>query len=174
MARRGMKVNVAKTKVMVNGKKAEVIRSGRYPCAVCGKSVGQNSILRTVCDYWCYKRCSWLRSMNNAPDFQCSTCSGPNLMEPSDDLQLEGEAVEEVKEFCYLGDLLDSEGGVERIVRMRVSAAWYKWRNISCLMMNESLPLKNRARVYDACIRSVLLYGAEGWPMTERVATEGC
>ena len=91
-------------------------------------------------------------------------------MEPSDDLQLEGEAVEEVKEFCSLGDLLDSEGGVERTVRMRVSAAWYKWRDISSLLMNESLPLKNRARVYDACIRSVLLYGAEGWPMTERVA----
>ena len=40
MARRGMKVNVAKTKVMVTGKKAEVIRSGRDPCAVCRKVVG--------------------------------------------------------------------------------------------------------------------------------------
>ena len=170
MARRGMKVNVAKTKVMVTGKKAEVIRSGRYPCAVCGKGVGLNSILCTVCGYWCHKRCSGLRSINNAPDFQCSTCTGPNLMEPRDDLQLEGEAVEEVKEFCYLGDLLDSEGGVERTVKMRVSAAWHKWRDISSLLTNKSLPLKNRARVYDACIRSVLLYGAEGWPMTERLA----
>ena len=83
-------------------------------------------------------------------------------MEPCDALQLEGETVEEVKEFCYLGDLLDSEGSVERAVRMRVSAAWNKWRDISSLLINKSLPLKNRARVYDACIRSVLLYGAEG------------
>ena len=37
MAKRGMKVNVAETKVMVTGKKAEVVRSGRHPCAVCGK-----------------------------------------------------------------------------------------------------------------------------------------
>ena len=171
MARRGMKVNVAKTKVMVTGKKAEVIRSGRDPCAVCGKGVGRNSILCTVCDFWCHKRCSGLRSINNTPDFQCSTCSGQNLLEPCDDLQLDGEVVEEVKEFCYLGDLLDSEGGVERTVRMRVSAAWHKWRDISSLLINKCLPLKNRARVYDACIRSVLLYGAEGWPMTERITS---
>ena len=36
----------------------------------------------------------------------------------------EGETVEEVREFCYLGDLLDTEGSVERAVRMRVAAAW--------------------------------------------------
>ena len=59
---------------------------------------------------------------------------------------------------------------MEQSVRMRVSAAWHKWRDISSLLLNKSLPLKNRARVYDACIRSVLLYGAEGWPVTERVA----
>ena len=40
MAKREMKVNVAKIKVMVTGKKAEVVRSGRHPCVVCGKGVG--------------------------------------------------------------------------------------------------------------------------------------
>ena len=79
--------------------------------------------------------------------------------------------MEEVREFCYLGDLLDSEGGVERTVRTTVSAAWHKWRDIASLLINKSLPLKNRARVYDACIRSVLLYGAEGWPVTEKIAS---
>ena len=32
--------------------------------------------------------------------------------------------------FCYLGDVLDSEGGAERAVRARVAAAWRKWREI--------------------------------------------
>ena len=74
------------------------------------------------------------------------------MEKPCDDLQLEGGVVEKVKEFCYLGDLLDPEGGVERAVRMRVSAAWYKWRDISSPLINKSVPLKNRARVYYACI----------------------
>ena len=104
MARRGMKVNVAKAKVLVTGKKAEVVRSGRHPCTVCGKGIGQDSILCTVYGFWCHNRCSGVRNINNTPDFQCSTCMGQNQMkEIRDDLQLEGGVVEEVKEFYYLG-----------------------------------------------------------------------
>ena len=44
MNKKGMKVNISKTKVMVTGKKNSVIRSGRCPCGVCGRLVGQNSI----------------------------------------------------------------------------------------------------------------------------------
>ena len=41
MARRGMKVNIGKSKLMVTGMRNEVIISGRYPCGVCGRGVGQ-------------------------------------------------------------------------------------------------------------------------------------
>ena len=37
-----------------------------------------------------------------------------------------GGQIEEVQEFCYLGDMLDCEAGVERAMRARVSAAWKK------------------------------------------------
>ena len=59
-----------------------------------------------------------MRNVNNAPDFQCPTCRGRNAMEElRDHVQLDGEGVfEEAKEFCYLGNLLDPEGGVERAV----------------------------------------------------------
>ena len=90
-------------------------------------------------------------------------------VEVDDALRIDGETVEEVKEFCYLGDLLDTEGSVERAVRMRVAAAWRKWREIASLLLNRAIPLRHRGRVYDACVRSVLLYGSEGWPMTDRV-----
>ena len=91
---------MAKTKVMAAGKKAEVVRSGRHLCAVCGKGVGQNPILCTVCGFWCHNRCSGVRIINNAPDFQCPICRGQNQMKESlNDLQLEGGMVEVVKEF---------------------------------------------------------------------------
>jgi len=59
---------------------------------------------------------------------------------------------------------------------MRVAAAWRKWRDIANLLINKAIPLKHRGRVYDACVRSVLLYGAEGWAMTDRVQSivTGC
>ena len=104
--------------------------------------------------------------------FLCPICAGlgdRSVDEESDDIHIGSEVIEEVEEFCYLGDLLDCEGGVERAGRMRVSAAWRKWREISSLLVNRSMPAVCRERVYDACIRSVMLYGSEGWPMTDRL-----
>ena len=69
-----------------------------------------------------------------------------------------------VTQFCYLGDVLDSEGGAEKAVRARVAAAWGKWKEISGLLLNKGIPLAQRGMVFDACIRSVMLYGGETWP----------
>ena len=49
---------------------------------------------------------------------------------------VEGCVVGVVSQICYLGDVLDSEGGAERAVRARVAAAWAKWREISGLLLN--------------------------------------
>ena len=169
---RGMKVNVGKTKLMVTGKKAEVIRSGMYPCGVCGRGARANSILCSSCLNWCHRRCSGLRVLREDPNYICPSCSRQNSPQPAeedDTILIDGDRIEEVKEFCYLGDLLDSDGSVERAVRMRVAAAWRKWREIASLLTNKGIPLRHRGNVYDACVRSVLLYGAESWAMTERV-----
>ena len=169
LERRGMNVNIGKTKLMVTGKKAEVIRSGRYPCGVCGSGVRENSIFCSSCQNWCHKRCSGLHVLREDPNFICPSCSSPRTVEDDDTIEIDGNRIEEVKEFCYLGDMLDSEGSVERAVRMRVAAAWMKWREIASLLTNKQIPLRHRGNVYGACIRSVLLYGAESWAMTQRV-----
>ena len=69
-----------------------------------------------------------------------------------------------VTQFCYLGDVLDSEGGAERAVRARVAVAWGKWRKISGLLLYNSVPLVQRNIVFDASIRSVMLYGRRRGP----------
>ena len=86
--------------------------------------------------------------------------------------QGEEEVVHEVQEFCYLGDMVDRGGGVWRAVAMRTAAAWRKWWEIGGLLCDRAIPLKKRASIYEACIRSVLLYGKETWPMTQKV--ENC
>ena len=74
-----------------------------------------------------------------------------------------------VTQFCYFGDVLDSEGGDKRAVRARVAAAWGKRREISGLLLNKGIPLARRGMVFDACIRSVMLYGGETWALTKRL-----
>ena len=62
MELKGLKINIEKTKVMRSGKSGgEIVKTGRWPCAVCGKGVGANSIQCTDCYGWVHKRCSGAR-----------------------------------------------------------------------------------------------------------------
>lgn len=171
MEQRGLKINMEKTKLMVSGKPANTrVESGRWPCSGCGRGVGVNSILCMRCNRWCHRRCTGLRNLRGMQNFICPTCRMGQRNQENDreNLVVDGGELEEVEQFCYLGDMIDCEAGVERTVRMRVAAAWSKWREMSSLLTNHSIPLKSRAGVYEACIRSVLLYGSETWAINER------
>jgi hypothetical protein len=101
--------------------------------------------------------------------FSCTACEGRRT---GDMVAVDEETrgvIREVKQFCYLGDMLDSEGRVERSVRKRVAGAWKKWREIGGLLINKGIPLSYRGKVYEACIRSVLLYGLKTWSLTKNV-----
>ena len=108
--------------------------------------------------------------MSGVQNFECPLCRrGNNRKEEERGLITTGGRIEEVDEFCYLGNVLDCEAGVEKAVRARVAAAWTKWREMASLLINRSIPLKVRASVYESCVRSVMLYGAETWAMTGRM-----
>ena len=175
LERRGLKINVGKTKILVSGKDGlSAIPSGQYPCGVCAQGVGSNSVLCTQCGKWVHKRCSGLRNVTRTVNYVCPTCTTPVNGRAVEEEHItlgpgSNNVVEEVESFMYLGDVVDREGGVERSVRARVAAAWCKWREITGLLCNKRIPLKSRSSIYDACVRSVMLYGSETWPLTQRL-----
>ena len=65
--------------------------------------------------------------------------------------------------------MLDCTGGTEWTVRNRIACAWSNWREVSNLLINLGISLRHRAKVYEACIRSVMLYGPETWALTKKV-----
>jgi len=45
-----MRVNVSKTKVVISGERQKPVqKTARWPCGVCGRGVGSNSIQCTTC-----------------------------------------------------------------------------------------------------------------------------
>ena len=54
--RKGMRVNLGKTKLMVSGMEEETFDSKIDPCDVCGTRVMFNSVLRTACGKWVHAR----------------------------------------------------------------------------------------------------------------------
>ena len=123
--------------MVTGGEVGDVVGVGRYPCGVCGRGVGASLVLCTACGKWCLKRCSGLGRLSTAAVslFQCPACARGSAG---------GGVVGEVKQFCYLGDVLEWGGGSERAIRARVGAAWGKWKEIESLLVNRSIPLHHR------------------------------
>ena len=50
---KGLKLNMGKTKLMIPGRDLRKLQtSGKYPCAVCRKGVGKNSIFCSGCSFF--------------------------------------------------------------------------------------------------------------------------
>ena len=72
---KGFKINMNKSKFMISGKEKHVIETGKFPCSVCHKGVGANSVQCKTCKKWCHHRCSKLGKVSEAGEnFMCPTC----------------------------------------------------------------------------------------------------
>ena len=170
MELKGLKVNIEKTKVMRSGKSGgEIVKTGRWPCAVCGKGVGANSIQCSDCCGWVDKRCSGTRyPLVTIQSFRCSICLREEGVrcegERMKNMNLKnGEVLEGVSKICYLGDMLNGEGGSSLVSISRVRCDWKKFRELSGILTSKKVALRLKGKVYGACVRSSMIYGSETW-----------
>ena len=168
MEMKGLHVNIKKTKILCSKSNTTPLnKSGKNPCAVCWKGVGTNSILCNSCKNWTHKKCTTIKgNLSRVKDFVCKRCLEeiPSVNE-SDKIRLIDDDLEVVRKFCYLGDMLDSNASAESSVICRVQCAWKKFREILPLLTNKSITPKVRGHLYNVCVRSVLLYSGETWPI---------
>ena len=62
---KGMRVNMNKTKVMISGERQKVRQKAvSWPCVVCSKGVGSNSLQCNSCQKWVHKKCSGIKGSN--------------------------------------------------------------------------------------------------------------
>ena len=105
--------------------------------------------------------------------FVCRTCLGHNCsVEEKVEFKRSKNVLEEVEKFCYLGDMIICYGEASEAVSPRIGSAWKKFRELSgVLVWTHGLSLKQRGKIYQYCVRPVLLYCCETWELT--VADEG-
>src|SRR6266446_4178714 len=170
MEEKGLRVNMGKTKVMkcqVRAGQAE--NSGKWPCGVCRKGVGRNSILCRSCNKWNHKKCSGVTGrLKDVSVFKCSKCI-EGVQDVADELGCvmlrQFGRLECVDKFCYLGDMIGAGGGAEEASRTRVRCAWGKFRQLLPILTMRGASLKLKGKIYRSCVQSVLVYGSETWPM---------
>ena len=171
MEKKGLQVNVGKTKIMMYDTGLDLLQSsGEFPCAVCRTGVGSNSIFCNACKHWVHKKCSGLKRLKKDPDYRCTQCQG--TAHPLDgrlqkEVQVGPDKLEVVASFCYLGDMLSAAGGCELSTTTRVKTAWKKFKDLLPVLSSRHLSFKTRGRVYSTCVRSAMLHARETWPLTK-------
>ena len=64
-----------------------------------------------------------------------------------------------VKSFCYLGDTLDGNGGVDLAARIRRGRM--KFRELLPFLTSRAPPLQMKHRVYASCVKISMVYGSK-------------
>lgn len=81
-----------------------------------------------------------------------------------DPINLEGGEVEFVDEFPYLGSIISSSGKMDADVERRVAQVSKAFGALrKAVFLDKNLKLTTKRKLYNACVLSVLLYGAECW-----------
>ena len=84
-----------------------------------------------------------------------------------DPIIVNGEAIEEVQDFTYLGSNISRDGGAERDVELRIGKARQASRILRPIWLSSQLSTNTKIRIFNTNVNSVLLYGSEPWKSTE-------
>ena len=79
---------------------------------------------------------------------------------------IDGEEIEEVASFTYLGSDLNKEGGAAEDIRRRIGKACAAYYRLSKVWKNTNIFTKTKVKILKSNVVSVLLYGCESWRMT--------
>ena len=105
---KGLRVIVNKTKLVCSKHNSSVKSDPvKWPCNICCKGAGINSIICQSCNHWVHKRYSKIKGRLKAdPSFKCDACTN-NIMTISQDdpeVIIGNDKFEVVDSFHYLGD----------------------------------------------------------------------
>jgi len=70
---------------------------------------------------------------------------------------------------CYLGSIVAENGGTSREVSARIQKARESFSKLRRVWLSKSLRKDTKIRIFNACVKSVLLYGCETWFVTKEI-----
>ena len=80
-----------------------------------------------------------------------------------------GESLEDVESFTYLGSTIDKEGGVQEDVKRRIQKARQAFIGLRKIWASRSIQEKTKLKIFNSNVKSVLLYGAETWKANKEI-----
>ena len=87
-------------------------------------------------------------------------------------VQVNGEELEAVSKFVYLGGTVTQEGGSVEDIKSRLGKARAAVSKLRNTWNRSQLKLKTKLKIFEFNVIAVLFFGCETWRMTKRDATK--
>jgi len=84
-------------------------------------------------------------------------------------LRLNGEDIKRPSDFCYLGSIVAENEGTSKEVNSRIQKARGSFSKLRRVWLNKSLCKDTKIKIFNAYVKSVLLYGCETWLVTNKI-----
>ncbi|VDP07826.1 unnamed protein product [Schistosoma curassoni] len=86
--------------------------------------------------------------------------------ENTNPITLDRETLEDVEFFTYLGSIIDEQGGSDADLKARIGKAGAASLQLKNIWNSKQLSTNIKVTMFNANVKTVLLYGAETWRNT--------
>ena len=80
-------------------------------------------------------------------------------------IAVNGNKLEQVKEFVYLGGQISQDGRCESDIKRRIGLTWAVFNKLTNIWNCRNLTMEIKLQVFEAMVIPVLMYGSECWTM---------
>ena len=82
---------------------------------------------------------------------------------PTAPVTVNGEPLEFVQDFTYLGSLISKDNGGQKDIKARLGKARCAFAKLQNIWKSNQYTTKTKIRLYNSNVKSILLYGSECW-----------
>ena len=93
-------------------------------------------------------------------------CNPPEDLDDTRSLEYNGEKIERVEDFKYLGSYI---GSTAKDLDARIALTWGAFDKLRPILTSSKLDKRFRMRLFNASCISILLYGCESWTLDENL-----
>lgn len=90
---------------------------------------------------------------------------GPNVYQP---IEIDGEELEKVDKFKYLGSVKTNNGDCSTDINTRIAMAKKKMTDLATIWKDQDLSTRLKIKIMKTLVWSTVMYGSEGWTLKKR------
>ena len=91
-----------------------------------------------------------------------------NTPQTSQPISIDGETLQNVEDFTYLGSIISKDNGVKKDIESRLNKAQGAFCRLRNIWKSKKYSRRTKLKIYNSNVKMVLLYGSECWRVNQK------